>query len=170
MDNTPPGASTSTLSLPSLLLLLVVAFLLLRYCFFSSAATGSGSQARDAYPAAGRGGRRGNAVDARSVEQVAQMFPQLGRREIAWDLVRNGGSVGATTERVLAGGGLDAPPPSFQPPLPHSPSSPSSASAAASTAPSHPNLITRYNLASKLNQSSLSTATEEGEAATKGKT
>ena len=36
------------------------------------------------------------------------MFPQLDRRAIAWDLSRNGGNVGATTEKVLVGGGLDA--------------------------------------------------------------
>ena len=35
------------------------------------------------------------------------MFPQVGRREIIWDLQRNGGSVSATTERIL-GRGLDA--------------------------------------------------------------
>lgn len=36
------------------------------------------------------------------------MFPQIGRREIIWDLQRNGGSVAATTERILSRGGLDA--------------------------------------------------------------
>lgn len=32
------------------------------------------------------------------------MFPQIGRREIIWDLQRNGGSVTATTERILGVG------------------------------------------------------------------
>ena len=41
------------------------------------------------------------------MEQVAQMFPQLDRRAIAWDLARNGGSVGATAEKVLGGRTLD---------------------------------------------------------------
>lgn len=45
--------------------------------------------------------------DPRLVDQVAQMFPQLGRRDVAWDLQRNGGSVAATTERILGGRGLD---------------------------------------------------------------
>lgn len=54
-------------------------------------------------------------MDVVKVEQVAAMFPQLDRRTIAWDLQRNGGNVSATTERVLAGRGLDAPPVSFQP-------------------------------------------------------
>ena len=35
------------------------------------------------------------------------MFPQLDRRAIAWDLSRNGGNVGATTERVLEGRDLE---------------------------------------------------------------
>lgn len=35
------------------------------------------------------------------------MFPQVGRREIIWDLQRNGWSVAATTERILGGRGLD---------------------------------------------------------------
>jgi hypothetical protein len=34
------------------------------------------------------------------------MFPQLNRRDIMWDLQRNGGSVAATTERILGGGSL----------------------------------------------------------------
>lgn len=35
------------------------------------------------------------------------MFPQVGRREIMWDLQGNGGSVAATTERILGGRGLE---------------------------------------------------------------
>lgn len=41
------------------------------------------------------------------VDQLQQMFPQLNRRDIQWDLQRNGGSVQATTERVLGGRGLE---------------------------------------------------------------
>lgn len=55
---------------------------------------------------AGSGGSRSR-VDPAHVEQIAQMFPQLSRREIMWDLQRNGGSVAATTERVLSGRGLE---------------------------------------------------------------
>ncbi|KAK4904604.1 hypothetical protein LTR28_000923 [Elasticomyces elasticus] len=79
------------------------------------------------------------------------MFPQLDRRSIMWDLHRNGGSVQATIERVLGGRALDVKPPvSFQPPIP-SPI-PSSTSASAAPAPKnvHPDLITRYNLSSKI--------------------
>ena len=35
------------------------------------------------------------------------MFPQLSTRDIIWDLQRNGGSVAATTERILTGRGLE---------------------------------------------------------------
>lgn len=35
------------------------------------------------------------------------MFPQVGRREIMWDLQGNGGSVAATTEKILGGRGLE---------------------------------------------------------------
>lgn len=49
----------------------------------------------------------GRQVNPAHVEQVAQMFPQLDRRNIMWDLQRNGGSVQATTERILMGRGLD---------------------------------------------------------------
>ncbi|CAG8949256.1 hypothetical protein HYFRA_00004881 [Hymenoscyphus fraxineus] len=81
------------------------------------------------------------------VERIQQMFPQVERRSIMWDLQRNGGNVVATTERVLSGRGLEVPPQSFQPPLP-----PPSASTAASVAskPVHPDLITRYNLKAKI--------------------
>lgn len=35
------------------------------------------------------------------------MFPQADPRAITWDLQRNGGSVQATTERLLVGGRLE---------------------------------------------------------------
>jgi hypothetical protein len=41
------------------------------------------------------------------VERVQQMFPQVSRRSIMWDLQRNGGNVVATTERILSGRGLE---------------------------------------------------------------
>lgn len=47
---------------------------------------------------------RRRAIDERLVEQITQMFPQVGRREVLWDLQRNGGSVAATSERILSGG------------------------------------------------------------------
>ena len=84
-----------TLSIPSLVLLAAFTALTIRYFFFSKSSTST--------PRANP--RAANPAD---VEQVATMFPQIGRREIIWDLQRNGGSVAATTERILARGGLDA--------------------------------------------------------------
>lgn len=84
-----------TLSVPSLLLLAAFAALTIRYFFFAKPSTSSSrTNPRVANPA--------------DVEQIATMFPQIGRREIIWDLQRNGGSVNATTERILGRGGLDA--------------------------------------------------------------
>lgn len=86
-----------SLNIPSLLTLAVVSFFVIRW-FFN----------RDDSPAGGGRPRgRGNAVDPASVEQVSQMFPQLSTRDIMWDLQRNGGSVAATTERILTGRGLE---------------------------------------------------------------
>lgn len=86
-----------SLNIPSLLTLAVVSFFVLRW-FFN----------RDDAPAGGGRGRgRGNVVDPAQVEQISQMFPQLSTRDIMWDLQRNGGSVAATTERILTGRGLE---------------------------------------------------------------
>lgn len=90
-----------SLNIPSLLTLAVVSFFVIRWFFNRDSEPGSGS---------GGGGRsraRGNAVDPAQVEQISQMFPQLNAREIMWDLQRNGGSVAATTERILGGRGLE---------------------------------------------------------------
>ena len=38
------------------------------------------------------------------MDRVQQMFPQVGRRTIMWDLQRNGGNIAATTERILSRG------------------------------------------------------------------
>ena len=90
-----------SLNIPSLLTLAVVSFFVIRWFFNRDSEPGSGS---------GGGGRsraRGNAVDPAQVEQISQMFPQLNAREIMWDLQRNGGSVAATSERILGGRGLE---------------------------------------------------------------
>ncbi|CAD6568754.1 MAG: hypothetical protein ASARMPREDX12_001823 [Alectoria sarmentosa] len=132
-----------TLSVPSLLLLAAFAAITIRYFFFTKPSTSSlRTNPRAANPA--------------DVEQIATMFPQIGRREIIWDLQRNGGSVNATTERILGRGSLDPvgynnpPPPSFQPIIP-----PGATPSTANTNPAqlkskHIDLITRYNLGSKI--------------------
>ncbi|KAJ5245703.1 hypothetical protein N7489_005799 [Penicillium chrysogenum] len=97
-------------------------------------------------------GGRGNVVDPAQVEQIAQMFPQLSTRDIMWDLQRNGGSVAATTERILTGRGLETPPPSFQPQVAIPPTNiPPTQTATAASAPKADaqDLISRYNLSAK---------------------
>ncbi|ORY11357.1 hypothetical protein BCR34DRAFT_588014 [Clohesyomyces aquaticus] len=87
-------------------------------------------------------------VNPSQIDQIAQMFPQMNRRDIAWDLQRNGGNVAATTEKVLSGRTLDPAPESFNPPPQRS--NPTSRTATPTPKPAQTDLITRYNLASKL--------------------
>ncbi|TKX27605.1 CUE domain-containing protein 1 [Elsinoe australis] len=126
-----------TLNIPQLIAVVLVGFLAIRW-FMSSGSQSNGSRA----------GRQANPAH---VEQIHQMFPQLDRRSIAWDLQQNGGSVQATTERVLGGRQLAQPPPSFQPQLPASASpQTSSTSRQQVTKAPLPDLISRYNLSSKI--------------------
>ena len=87
-----------TVSIPSLLLLAALGALAVKYFLFPSPASASASN-----PTATT---RGQANPA-DVEQIANMFPQIPRRDIMWDLQRTGGSVAGTTERILGRGGLD---------------------------------------------------------------
>ncbi|RKF55308.1 CUE domain-containing protein 4, mitochondrial [Erysiphe neolycopersici] len=128
---------------PQLILIFLVGGLTIRYFFFSSGLSSSTSRGTN------------NAIDLRAreadVERVQQMFPQVSRRSIMWDLQRNGGNVAATIERVLTGRGLEDPPQSFQPSLPVSSSqSTTESSSHPITSPSHPDLITRYDLRAKI--------------------
>ena len=94
----PMSEIQANFTVPQLIAVLVIGFLVVRWIFFSSSATSQTSTSH----AASR-----SRVNPAQVEQVAQMFPQFSAREIMWDLQRNGGSVQATTERVLSGRGLD---------------------------------------------------------------
>jgi len=145
-----------TLNIPQTLVFLVVVFLIFRW-YFSKPAPGNTTSAgtRPSGPTLNRGVR----INPAQVETIAQMFPQLNRRDIMWDLQRNGGNVTATTERVLNGRGLDTPPQSFQPPTLRT-SNPTSRTTAAPK-PSHPDLITRYNLSSKISAESSSVTESE---------
>ena len=93
-----------SLSLPSLLVLALILVLTVRY--FYARPRGAAASASSSTPSRSAASTRSR-VDTAKVEQVAQMFPQLDRRAIAWDLGRNGGNVGATAEKVLVGGGLE---------------------------------------------------------------
>ena len=147
----------ATISIPSLMIVGVIIFFSYRYFF---AARSSNST-----PASSQTLR----FSAAQVEQVLQMFPQLSRRDIMWDLHRNRGSVQATTERVLAGRGLDPvsktsseqdegnrkltldqAPPSFQPPITFAATSSAPLTSAAQPKVTEPDLITRYNLQSRV--------------------
>ncbi|MCJ1368101.1 hypothetical protein MMC16_007240 [Acarospora aff. strigata] len=97
-------ADSQTLNIPQLLAVLLIGFLIFRW-FFSSRSP-SPSNPNDPRPQDSRN-NTGRRADPRHVEQIAQMFPQIGRREIQWDLQRNGGSPAATTERILSGRGLE---------------------------------------------------------------
>ncbi|KAL5119175.1 hypothetical protein ACEQ8H_002883 [Pleosporales sp. CAS-2024a] len=101
-----------SINVPQVLVFLVVLFLASRWYLSKPP---SSTQPRAA-PS-----RTAPPINLAQVDQIAHMFPQLSRRDIAWDLQRNGGNATATTERVLSGRGLDT-----------------------------PDLITRYNLSSKI--------------------
>ncbi|KAF1941227.1 AMFR protein-like protein [Clathrospora elynae] len=132
-----------SINVPQVLVFIVVTFLAVRWYLSKPTAAGTRAGPNSA-PVR---------INPAQVDQVAQMFPQLARRDIAWDLQRNGGNVAATTERALSGRGLDAAPASFQLPASRTALAPVRA-AAASAKPVHPDLITRYNLSSKIGQAS----------------
>ena len=86
------GMADQTLSVPSLVFVSLLAVFAIRYFFFSSRTPAGPSRSRQ--------------IDPALIDQVAAMFPQADRRSIQWDLQRNGGSVAATTERILTRGSL----------------------------------------------------------------
>ncbi|KAI3397767.1 hypothetical protein diail_10420 [Diaporthe ilicicola] len=134
------------INLPSLVVIIVLSGLIVRYLFFSSPA--GNQQPRDSLSQ-----MRQREV---AVERIQQMFPQVDRRTILWDLQRNGGSIAATTEKILSGR-MEAPPVTFQPPPPPGSNGASSSASQSSSRkpaekPAQPNLIQRYNLEDKVKQ------------------
>ncbi|KAJ9613735.1 uncharacterized protein PV06_01135 [Exophiala oligosperma] len=141
-----PVEEEATISIPSLAFVAVLGYFIYRYFF---------SAPRDGPDGSPSSSSRNNGLrfTPAQVEQIAQMFPQLNRRDIMWDLHRNRGSVQATTERVLTGHGLDPAPPSFQPPISFT-NPPANTTNSSTTPPLKslpPDLITRYNLQAKVN-------------------
>jgi coupling of ubiquitin conjugation to ER degradation protein 1 len=165
-----------SINIPQVIVFIVVTFLAVRWYLSKPTAVAPGTQA-----AANRAASR---VSPAQIDQVAEMLPQFSRRDIAWDLQRNGGNVAATTERALSGRGLDTvrltletlschrhmltyrqAPASFQIPTPAPRTAPAPTRAAPTPArPAHPDLITRYNLSSKLSQVSQPTQEEQPKA------
>lgn len=90
-----PG-DANQISLPYLLLVVIIAGAILRFLFFSSNSDSSAATQRH---------NPLNVLRTReaAVERIQQMFPQVDRRTILWDLQRNGGNIQATSERILSG-------------------------------------------------------------------
>ncbi len=88
-----PKMANEQINVPSLVVILVLSGLIIRYLFFSSPAP-------NAHPRDSLSHMRAR---EQAVERIQQMFPQVERRTILWDLNRNGGNVAMTTERILAG-------------------------------------------------------------------
>ncbi|KAI0014351.1 hypothetical protein F4779DRAFT_7110 [Xylariaceae sp. FL0662B] len=127
-------------SFTSLIVVVVLGALIIRYLFFSSTVP-TPRPPRDAQ----------SALRAReaAAERIQQMFPQVDRRTILWDLHRNGGNIAATTERILAGR-METPPITYQPPPPPASPSPQTQPFKVPPKPTEPDLITRYKLQDKV--------------------
>lgn len=135
--------SHTSINIPQIIAVAIVGFFAIRWFMTKSPASGGSASST----------RRGQQVDLTKIEQVASVFPQLDRRTIAWDLHQNGGSVTATTERVLGGRTLDNPPPSYQPNLPSANTQAPAVGQRADGKRSgngQPDLITRYGLQGKV--------------------
>lgn len=89
----------ATISYSSIAFVLGLAFIIYRY--FSSPSSSDTTSSASSRP-------QGQRYTDAQVDQVVAMFPQLSRRDIAWDLQRNRGNVDGTIERILSGRGLDA--------------------------------------------------------------
>lgn len=89
-------ADQTSINFGQIIAVAVIGYLVFRW-FTSPTSSSTPTSSRNA----------GRQVNPQHVEQIAAMFPQLDRRTIMWDLQRNGGSVPATTERILTGRGLD---------------------------------------------------------------
>ncbi|GAW20166.1 hypothetical protein ANO14919_096630 [Xylariales sp. No.14919] len=135
-------------SFTSLVLIVVLGGLVIRYLFFPSSASGSSGTRQ------GRDAAASSRAREAAVERIQQVFPQLDRRTILWELQRNRGNIATTTERILTGR-AETPPITFQPPPPPTSTTPSSTSQPAKTPfrPTEPDLITRYRLQDKLDKS-----------------
>jgi coupling of ubiquitin conjugation to ER degradation protein 1 len=83
------------INVPSLVVILVLSGLIIRYLFFSSPAQTQPQNRRDSVSAA--------LAREAAAERIQQMFPQVDRRTALWDLQMNGGNIAATTERILSG-------------------------------------------------------------------
>ncbi|EOO03841.1 putative cue domain-containing protein [Phaeoacremonium minimum UCRPA7] len=151
----PRMSNEQQINVPSLIVILVLSGLIVRYLFFSAPTP---QQPRDSAAAL----RQREAA----CERIQQMFPQVDRRTVLWNLSRDGNNVAATTERILAGR-METPPITFQPPPPPGSNAASSSTSQGQTQakpaekPAQPDLITRYNLQDKVAAASASEAADQ---------
>lgn len=82
-----------SINIPQVIVFLVVTFLAVRWYFSKPTTTRPSTEIS-------------RLIQDRA-DQLSQMFPQLDRRELGWDLRNNGGNVQATTERALSGRGFE---------------------------------------------------------------
>ncbi|KKA30707.1 hypothetical protein TD95_004192 [Thielaviopsis punctulata] len=149
------------ISLSTIITFLLVAGAIVWKLFLSP----SESTANDAaaYANMSRGATRDTRALEQSAERLLQMFPQVDRRTVLWDLRRNGNQIQETTERILSGN-LERPPNSFRPPPPPGQREPAPPKPLPKK--DHQDLISRYQLEEKLSRSNSSTGTSDDGAAT----
>lgn len=88
---------SNEISIPTLVVVVVLGGLVFKYLFWPSNASSGGASGQ------GRDSLSQQRQREAAVERIQQMFPQVERRTILWDLQRNGGSIAATTEKILSG-------------------------------------------------------------------
>ncbi|RVD90018.1 uncharacterized protein DFL_001001 [Arthrobotrys flagrans] len=160
-----------SIGIPQLIFCAIVAALFYRYVLSPPQASGGSG------PTSGRRPRA--TVSQTDIDSVRVMFPQISVAAIRWELEKNGGSVPATTEKILNDGFLPEPPASVtrQTPSPLPPSvnsepgslggtgrsqaPASSSSSSAATTIGHSDLVTRYNLHSRLETHRPGTSAEQ---------
>ncbi|KAL9061556.1 MAG: hypothetical protein Q9162_000088 [Coniocarpon cinnabarinum] len=141
-----------TINIPSLLAFAALTIIAVRYFFFSPSDASSSNAASST--------QRGYRVPPDRIDTLTSMFPQFPRRDIEWDLRRNGANVQATTERILRDGRLPPAPQNFRAQTPP-PAVGSNAQGGGAgqhgqrrdKGPQHENLIQRYQLSGKVRAS-----------------
>ncbi|KAL7275218.1 hypothetical protein RUND412_001833 [Rhizina undulata] len=119
--------------------------------------------------------KRATAIDMRRIQEQTEiirgMFPQISEAAVQAELLRNGGSVEIATERIITTGFLPEPPnptPAATIPIPAAPAArpaapiatssrrptPAASSSSSASKSQYPDLITRYNLQSRLHEAS----------------
>lgn len=84
-----------TLNIPQIIVFIAVTVLIVRW-FLKPSAAGPPSSASS----------RAARINPAQIDHLVQMFPQLDRRTVAWNLNRAGGNAQVITETLLAGGTL----------------------------------------------------------------